>query len=279
MNILTIDVEEWFHCDFISKGNNWSNYEVRIHNSTDFILDVLTLYNRKATFFILGWVADKYPDIIRKIYSQGHEIGCHSMKHELVYKLTPSDFRKDTRIALDTIENIIGEKVILYRAPAFSITKDTPWAFEILNELGITHDSSVFPAKHDYGGFPNFRNREPSFIETNGISIKEFPINTLDIFNQSIVFSGGGYFRLTPYYLIKKWAAKSNYVMSYFHPRDFDKDQPVLQHLPLIRKFKSYYGLKGAGAKFDSYVYDFKTISLLDASKKYDWTKADRFIF
>ena len=278
MNILTIDVEEWFHCDFISKGHNWSNYEVRIHNSTDFILDVLTLYNRKATFFILGWVADKYPDIIRKIYSHGHEIGCHSMKHELVYKLTPSEFRKDTRIAIDTIENIIGEKVILYRAPAFSITKDTPWAFEILSELGITHDSSVFPAKHDYGGFPNFRNREPSFIETNGILIKEFPINTLDIFNQSIVFSGGGYFRLIPYYLIKKWAAKSNYVMSYFHPRDFDKDQPVLQHLPLIRKFKSYYGLKGSGTKFDRYISDFKTSSMLDASKKCDWTKANKII-
>jgi len=278
MNILTFDIEEWFHCDFISKDYNWSNYEIRIHNSTDFILNVLTLYNRKATFFILGWVADKYPEIIKKIHNQGHEIGCHSMQHELVHRLTPNEFRKDTRIALDTIENIIGEKVVMYRAPAFSITKDTPWAFEILNELGITHDSSVFPAKHDYGGFPNFRNLEPSLIETNSILIKEFPINTLKIFNQSIVFSGGGFFRLFPYYLIKKWATDSNYVMSYFHPRDFDKDQPVLQHLPPMRKFKSYYGLKGSGAKFDRYISDFKTSSMLDASKKCDWTKANKII-
>ena len=278
MNLLTFDIEEWFHCDFISGMKNWSNYEVRIYENTDFILNTLSKYNRKATFFILGWVADKHPDIVKKIYAEGHEIGCHSMKHELVHRFNPQQFKEDTQNALTVIEQVIGEKVIMYRAPAFSITKDTPWAFEILNELGITHDASVFPAKHDYGGFPCFGNSEPTIIETNGVFIKEFPINTLKIFNQSIVFSGGGFFRLFPYYLIKKWTTESDYVMTYFHPRDFDNNQPMLQHLPLMRKFKSYYGLKGSGAKFDRYLSEFNTTSVLEVSKKFDWNNAKKII-
>ena len=276
MNILTFDIEEWFHCDFISDESNWSNYEVRIYENTDFILDTLALHNRKATFFILGWIAEKYPGIVRKIYNEGHEIGCHSMKHRLVHNLTPNEFKKDTQVALNVIENIIGEKVIMYRAPAFSITKETPWAFEILNELGISHDASIFPAKHDYGGFPTFGKSEPSLIETNGTFIKEFPMNIHEILYRPIVFSGGGFFRLFPYKLIKRWSGDSDYIMSYFHPRDFDKGQPMLDHLPLIRKLKSYYGLKNAGIKFGRYISDFSTTTILDASMKYNWDTAKK---
>jgi hypothetical protein len=192
--------------------------------------------------------------------------------------MTPQQFREDTSSALNEIEQIIGEKVIMYRAPAFSITKQTPWAFEILNELGITHDASIFPAKHDYGGFPDFGNSVPSIIETNGTFIKEFPMSIHKILNKSIVFSGGGFFRLFPYNMIKKWTIDSGYVMTYFHPRDFDKDQPMLQHLPLMRKFKSYYGLKNSGAKFDKFISDFSTMSILDVSKKYNWDMAKKNI-
>ena len=166
----------------------------------------------------------------------------------------------------------------MYRAPAFSITKETTWAFEILNELGITHDASVFPSKHDYGGFPSFGNSEPSIIEINGISIKEFPMNIHKIFNRSIVFSGGGFFRFFPYKLIKKWTTESDYVMTYFHPRDFDKGQPVLRHLPLMRKFKSYYGLKNSCFKFDKFISDFSTMSIMDVSNKYNWDMAKKYI-
>jgi len=278
MKILTFDIEEWFHCDFISGDENWSNYEVRIHKNTDFILNTLSKYNRKATFFILGWIAKKYPEIVMKIYNEGHEIGCHSMKHELVHRFTPKQFRKDTQNALTVIEQVIGEKVIMYRAPAFSFTKDTPWAFEILYELGITHDASIFPAKHDYGGFPDFGNSEPSIIETKGIFIKEFPMNIRKALNKSIVFSGGGFFRLFPYYMIKKWTKQSDYVMTYFHPRDFDKDQPMLKHLPLMRKFKSYYGLKHSSTKFDRFISDFNTTSIIEVSEKFDWNTAKKHI-
>lgn len=278
MNILTFDIEEWFHCDFISDDKSWSNYEVRIHKSTDFILDVLSKYNRKATFFILGWIAKKYPEVVKKIYAEGHEIGCHSMQHKLIHSMTPNQFREDTSRALNEIEQLLGEKVIMYRAPAFSITKETTWAFEILNELGITHDSSIFPSKHDYGGFPEFGKSEPSIIETNGIYIKEFPINTFKFLSKSIVFSGGGFFRLFPYYLIKKWTIESDYVMTYFHPRDFDKGQPMLSHLPLKRKFKSYYGIKGSGPKFEKFIFDFSTTSILNVSRNFDWASSKKYV-
>jgi peptidoglycan-N-acetylglucosamine deacetylase len=273
MYILTFDIEEWFHCDFISDSSTWNNYETRIYESTDRILQLLNEKNLKGTFFILGWIADNYPDVIKKIHKHGHEIGCHSLAHDLVHRMNPKTFLKDTETAIKTLEDIIGEKITLYRAPGFSITEKTPWAFEILHHLGIEIDCSVFPAEHDYGGFPNFGDSKPARIRYNGIEIKEFPMNTHKFFNRNVVFSGGGFFRLFPYLLIKKWTGESPYVMSYFHPRDFDHGQPMLHQLPLMRKFKSYYGLKGAFNKFDKWLTDFETMSLREAHDKIDWEK------
>lgn len=273
MYILTFDIEDWFHCDFISDNSTWAKYETRIFESTDRILQLLDEKNRKGTFFMLGWIARNYPKVVEKIHNQGHEIGCHSSMHDLVHRMNPNTFLKDTDISIKTIEEIIGEKITLYRAPGFSITEKTPWAFEILSKLGIEIDCSVFPAEHDYGGFPNFGDSMPARIRYNGIEMKEFPMNTHKIFNRNIVFSGGGFFRLFPYFLIKKWTSESQYVMSYFHPRDFDYRQPMLKQLPLIRKFKSYYGLKGAFKKFEKWLTDFETLSLRQAHDKINWEK------
>ena len=274
MNILTFDIEEWFHCDFISDHSTWNKYESRIHASTEKILHLLAKKNRKGTFFILGWIAENYPKVVKLIHEHGHEIGCHSFYHDLVHRMQPDSFTKDTERSIKTIEDIIGEKVVIYRAPGFSITESTPWAFEILYQLGIIIDCSVFPAKHFYGGFAAFGESGPALIQFNGNELKEFPMNTKKLFNSNIVFSGGGFFRLFPYSLIKNWTAESHYVMSYFHPRDFDHDQPMLPHLPLIRKFKSYYGLKGAFNKFEKWLDDFETLSLLEADKQINWNKA-----
>lgn len=273
MNILSFDIEEWFHCDFISHKNTWDNYEVRIYKSVDLILQHMADKKLKGTFFILGWIAEKYPEIVKKIFALGHEIAAHSYYHELVHIMTRDEFYDDTRKVLDKIQDITGEKVIIYRAPAFSITEKTLWAFEVLAELGIEYDCSIFPSNHDYGGFPSFGQSQPAIINVNGIHIKEFPINTIKILNKDIVFSGGGFFRLFPYFLIKKWTNASPYVMSYIHPRDFDHGQPMLPQLPLIRKFKSYYGLNRSYKKYQKWTNDFKTYSLLDASKLIDWSK------
>lgn len=274
MNILTFDIEDWFHCDFISENSTWSNYNTRIFESTEKILNKLEEKNRKGTFFVLGWIANKYPEVVRKIQKNGHEIACHSFSHDLVHNLNQDDFYRDTEKSVKTLEDITGEKILIYRAPGFSITEQTPWAFEILDKLGIQIDCSVFPAKHDYGGFPNFGESEPALITVNGITIKEFPMNIKKLGAKNIVFSGGGFFRLFPYPIIHNWTKESDYVMSYFHPRDFDSGQPMLQHLPLIRKFKSYYGLKGAFSKFEKWLDDFETTSLLQADKKIDWGKS-----
>lgn len=269
--LLSFDIEEWFHCDFYSDKNNWDKLEVRIFKNMDFILEKLSLYNKKGTFFILGWIAEKYPEIVKQIYEQGHEIGCHSMYHDLVYNFNSNEFKNDLISALQRIEDVIGEKVVLYRAPAFSINENCLWAFEILSELGITHDASVFSGNHDFGGFNSFKQFEPFVFRINGCEIKEFPMNAHFFLNKAIIFSGGGYFRLIPYQGFKYFSKKSNYVMTYFHPRDFDSQQPILWHLPFSRLFKSYYGLNNAKFKFDKLLSEHASNTILEFSKTTNW--------
>jgi peptidoglycan-N-acetylglucosamine deacetylase len=273
MIVLTFDIEEWFHCDFISDASLWDNYEVRIHSNTDLILDTLQERKLKGTFFILGWIAERYPEVVKKIVLQGHEIGCHSYMHNLVHQMDPKSFKRDTELSLKLLEDIAGKKVVIYRAPGFSITEKTPWAFEVLADLGVEIDCSIFPSTRDYGGFAYFGESYPSIIETNGIQMKEFPMNIFEILKFQLVFSGGGYFRISPYFLIHFLAKRSDYVMSYFHPRDFDYDQPVIPHLPLQRKFKSYVGLRKAFPKFLNWISDFQVMSVGEAFEQINWEK------
>lgn len=273
MNILTIDVEEWFHIlDHESTKNidNWSNYESRIEKNVDRIIEILERSNTKATFFCMGWIAEKYPNIIKKI-SNKFEIGSHSNIHQLVYEQNETIFKNDLLYSLNLLENLIGKKVTSYRAPGFSITENTKWAFEILVQHGIEIDCSVFPAARAHGGFPSYNAPKPSIIQYNGIQIKELPINYTNLLGKPVIFSGGGYFRLFPYSLIKKWTNESEYIMSYMHPRDFDSSQPIIQDLPLARKFKSYVGLKSAQTKFEKWLQDFEFIDITEANKRIDW--------
>lgn len=274
MNILTFDIEEWFHIldnDSTKTEKEWNNYEVRIHKNADRILTFLQDSNQSATFFCLGWIAKKYPDVIRKIDNNGYEIGCHSKNHQLVYEQNKKVFKNDIESSIKTIEDVIGKKVISYRAPGFSITKNEIWAFEELIKLGIEIDSSVFPARRGHGGFPEFYPAQPSIIDIAGKQLKELPINTQKILGKSMVFSGGGYFRLFPYFLIKKYTKNANYVMTYFHPRDFDKNQPMIKDLPLFRKFKSYYGLGNTMRKLQKWTSDFKFVDIRTAIDNIDW--------
>lgn len=274
MNILTFDIEDWYNCDFLNQDYNWDKYEVRIYESVDKILNELSDRNLSATFFCLGWLAEKHPDVIKKIHQNGHHIGCHSYQHDLVYNLDEKSFRADILKAKNLIENVIGEPIVAYRAPGFSITENNIWALEIIAELGFEYDCSLFPAKHDYGGFQNYGQAEPSIIILpSGKTIKEFPMSIKKVWNKSIVFSGGGFFRFFPYYLIKNWSKDSNYLMTYFHPRDFDPNQPVVKNLPLIRKYKSYVGLSKSFDKFKNFLNDFDFISVLDADKIINWEK------
>ena len=163
-----------------------------------------------ATFFILGWVAEKHPDIVKRIHENGYEIGSHSYMHQLVYSQTRDEFKEDLKRSIQLLEDVSGDKVRYFRAPGFSITEKSLWAFEIIHELGIEIECSVFPANRAHGGLPSYGHNCPSIINYNGISLKELPINTHSFMGQKIVFTGGGYFRLLPYKLIKKWTKKSD---------------------------------------------------------------------
>lgn len=276
MNILTFDVEEWFHLlDFdATRGEEqWGKYEVRIYENVERILNLLEETNTKATFFIIGWVAKTYPDLVRKI-AEKYEIGSHTMTHQLVWQQSPQEFRNDVEASVKLLEDITGQKVTSFRAPGFSIRESEKYAFEILHELGITTDCSVFPAQHAHGGMPSYTEPVPSIIKYNGVQIEEFPVTYKDIAGKHLIYSGGGYFRLFPYPLIKKWSKESDrYLMSYIHPRDLDGGQPVLEGLPLARRFKSYVGVKGAEKKLRNYLTDFDFMDIQSARKIIDWDK------
>lgn len=275
MKILTFDIEEWFHIlDNVSTEGpeRWTNYEERIYQNVDRILELLDRHELKATFFILGWIAEEYPDLVKKISNLGHHIGSHSNLHQLCYNLSKKEFKEDTKKSIYRLEDLIGKKVNCYRAPGFSIQYKNRWALEILQELGIEIDCSIFPANHAHGGFKEINMAEPFVINTQKGSLKEFPINTVPFLGNNLVYSGGGYFRLMPYMLIRHWSSKANYVMTYFHPRDFDATQPMIKELSLFRRFKSYNGLKTAYAKLDKWLEAEQFINLSEAEAMTNWS-------
>ncbi len=272
--ILTFDIEEWFHIldnESTKTEKEWGNYECRIYKNMDRIFRILQDYDIKATFFCLGWIADKYPDLIKKIDDLGYEIGTHSHMHQLAYEMNKNEFEEDLKCSIHTLESIIGKKIKTYRAPGFSITKNNLWTFEILNKLGIENDCSIFPANRAHGGIPSFTRKTPCLIRYNGIQLKEFPINTSKILGKEVIFSGGGYFRSMPYQLIKKMTRETDYVMTYFHPRDFDYKQPAIEGLGLIRRFKSYYGLRNCERKLKLWLKDFDFVDVRTYDQRIDW--------
>lgn len=277
MNILTFDIEEWFHIldnNSTKTEADWAKYPSRIHENMERIFQLLEQTNQQATFFCLGWVARKHPDIIRAIAERGYEIATHSDLHQLAYEQSRTEFKNDLERSVKALEDISGKKIRAYRAPGFSIKQENKWVFEVLIENGIEVDCSVFPAKRSHGGFEQFGVAEPCWIDIDGMRLKEFPINTVNGFGQSLIFSGGGYFRLLPYPILQFLTKQSDYVMTYFHPRDFDFNQPMIEELSRVRKFKSYYGLAGCLNKLQDLMTDFPFIDLASAEKLVDWKTA-----
>lgn len=276
MNILTFDIEDWYHIldnESSRTEAQWASFAARLDGNTDRLLGLLAETGLRATFFCLGWVAEKHPDVVKRIHAAGYEIGSHSHRHQLVYEQRPEEFKSDLERSIKRLEDLTGTKVRAYRAPGFSITRSNTWAFAALKENGIEIDSSVFPASRAHGGFADFGTAQPALIEHDGALLKEFPINTFELAGRRLIFSGGGYFRLLPYPVIRRMMAASPYVMTYFHPRDFDPDQPVLPGLRWYRVFKSYYGLRSSFDKLKRLVRDFAFVDLAAAERNVDWTK------
>lgn len=289
MNLLTFDIEEWY-LNLQKNGPKDKNVEYDTYLNA--ILAKLADNQLKATFFCVGEMGRLFPHVIRKIQSEGHEIGCHSNIHTWLNKMSVDECREDTRCAIDSLEQCIGSKVKSYRAPAFSVGADNTWAFQILSEYGIELDASVFPLKRDFGGFENFGQKQPCIISYNGLKIKEFPVNTSRLLGKEIVYSGGGYFRFYPYRIVNSLLEKSPYSMCYFHIGDLLPDaQKVMSKKQYesyfkergtlltryLRYFKSNIGKKNA---FDNMCKlldnkGLKFVNIQEADKLIDWERVD----
>ena len=266
MKFITFDIEDWFHIlDHPETANpsSWDKFESRIDHGVGLILDLMEKHDLKGTFFCLGWIAEKHPHIIKRIDAAGHHIGTHSYYHRLAYEQTEDEYRKDLSNSIKILSDLTGKTIDAYRAPGFSIKESNLWAFDVMAEEGIKYDSSVFPANRAHGGLPQFTTDQPCKIITKkGYEIIELPMNTASLLGQKYVFSGGGYFRLLPEWYLKKLFKSQDYVMTYFHPRDFDGGQPVIPGLSIFRRFKSYYGIKISKRKLEHIVdcYSFNTL-------------------
>ena len=269
VNILTVDVEDYFQVENfkkVIKFSEWEKYESRVEKNTEKILEILAEKNVKATFFVVGWIAERFPHLIKRIHNEGHKIASHTYKHQLIYTQTPQEFRSDLRKSKIILEDIIQEKILGFRAPSYSITKNSLWALEILMEEGFSYDSSIFPIYHDRGGLP-FAERFPFKIYNHKYYIWEFPISTFKILNQNIPFSGGGYLRFFPYrvisWMIKRLNQKNRPAIVYIHPWELDPYQPKIK-VNFLCKVRHYYNLEKTEKKLRKLLDDFKFVSVED---------------
>jgi polysaccharide deacetylase family protein (PEP-CTERM system associated) len=265
LNALSIDVEEYFHPEEIQASvgsDQWATLPSRVEDQVSRVLDLLAARNVKATFFILGWVAKHNPRCARAIVAAGHEVSCHSYAHQLVYRLTPGEFRKDTQLAVKVIEDACGVRPMIYRAPSYSITKESLWALETLVECGFTHDSSIYPISHDRYGIPGFE-RRAHIIQTPSGPIHEIPAASVKISgNRILPIGGGGYLRLLPYRYTSAGIRRLNRheqepACIYFHPWEIDPEQPRLAS-GAIASLRTYTGLRGMTRKIDRLITDFQ---------------------
>jgi len=260
--LFTVDVEDWFHIPGSPKGQNvaeWKSLPSYVSKNFRIMLEIFAAKKVRVTCFFLGWVAEHFPELVQEAWNQGHEIACHGYSHDLVYEMTPEEFLDDIRKAKLIIENITGSPVLGYRAPCFSITKDTPWFFDKLLQAGYQFDSSVFPGAHRFGGLKT-SNWDPSEIDTASGRIAEFPITVARAVGRPMCFFGGGYLRLFPYPLIKKMGMQvlqeGRPVIFYAHPREIDPSHPRLPMNPMAR-FMSYVNLSTVRSKIEMILDDF----------------------
>jgi polysaccharide deacetylase family protein (PEP-CTERM system associated) len=263
LNALTIDVEDYFQVNAFARQiqtKEWASYPLRVEQNTHRILDMLDeLGGIKATFFILGWVAERIPALVREIQRRGHEIACHGYGHQLIYSIGPQKFREDVSRARIILEDICGERVVGYRAPSYSITTKSLWALDILVKEGFNYDSSIFPVIHDTYGIRD-ASRFPGTITCASGTIREFPLSTLPLCvlgkEYRLPIAGGGYLRLFPAWVVRKSIEKINArenhpAVLYFHPWEIDPEQPRIK-AGYKSRFRHYLNLHKTEGKLRS---------------------------
>lgn len=271
-NALSVDVEDWFQVgafENVISRDSWPALDCRVERNTDALLTMFDAAQIKATFFTLGWVAERYPALMRRIADAGHELANHGSNHDRVFTLTPKSFAADIDRARKTIEDSSGAKVSGYRAPSFSIDQRTPWAHEVLAEQGYAYSSSVAPIKHDHYGWaeaPRF-----AFRPVAGADLIEIPVTTAEFAGRRLAAGGGGFFRLLPY-AFSRWAIRQvndkaqRPAIIYFHPWEIDPGQPRVANAPLKSKLRHYTKLKAMAPKLERLIADFR------------WDRLDRIV-
>jgi len=270
INALTVDVEDWFHVQAFSHiypSSEWDFQKAHIVGNVIRTLEILREYDTKATFFILGWVAEKFPEIVGLIYDAGHEIASHSQYHRLVYNLTPEEFKKDLMQSILQIERAADVTVKGYRAPSFSIRPEMKWVWEIMAESGIDYDSSVFPVRHDTYGSPSAPRFAYGIKAGEEKTILEIPPSTLRLFGTNVPVAGGGYLRIFPYWFISRSIRKINAegqpAVVYFHPWELDVNQQRV-NAGLRSRMRHYTNLKAFEGKLRRLLADFRFSTVSD---------------
>lgn len=263
-NALTVDVEDYFHVSAFANSidqREWDRHPLRVEKNTHSLLDLFDEYQVKATFFILGWVAERKKELVSEVAKRGHEVACHGYSHQLIYNQSPEVFRQETGRAKDILEDIVQHPVRGYRAASYSITEKSKWALDILAEAGFVYDSSIFPVRHDRYGIPDSPAHPYKLKTPAGHSIIEFPLSTAKIINYRLPIAGGGYFRLYPYWLSKAGLKQVNRQQKpfifYLHPWEIDPEQPKIS-ASWFSRFRHYNNLDKCEDRLRNLMHDFQ---------------------
>ena len=263
---MTIDVEDYYHVSAFERvitPNDWADLPSRVEQNTRQLLTLFASHEVKATFFVLGWVAERYPELVREIAAAGHEIASHGFSHQLVYQQTPAVFRQETERSKKLLEDLSGQPISGYRAASYSITAKSLWALDILAELGFRWDSSIFPVRHDRYGMPDTPTHPYRLQTAQGNSLIEYPLTTARLLGMTLPAAGGGYFRLYPYWLSRfLFNRASNHsqqpAIFYLHPWEIDPEQPRFDNASWLSRFRHYNNLEHCQGRLEQLMRDFR---------------------
>jgi polysaccharide deacetylase family protein (PEP-CTERM system associated) len=271
VNAFTVDVEDYFHVAALSSvitRDSWASREYRAEANTDRLLALLAERGVHGTFFVLGWVAERSPQLVRRIADAGHEVACHGFSHRLIYQQDEPEFREETARAKKCLEDLSGKPVLGYRAASFSITRDSLWALDALIDLGFRYDSSVYPIRHDLYGLPDARPEPNRIAAPSGRTLAEFPMSAARFFGLTVPVSGGGYFRILPYWLTRAGLKQINErgarpFSFYLHPWELDPGQPRIR-AGLFSRFRHYTNLARCEARLLRVLTEFSFAPMRD---------------
>ncbi len=269
LNAFTVDVEDYFHVAALSSAiprDSWASRELRVEANVERLLTILADHGVQATFFVLGWLAERTPALVRRIAAAGHEIACHGYSHQLVYKQSPQEFREETVRAKAFLEDTIGHAVHGYRAASFSVTRQSLWALDVLIDAGFRYDSSIFPIHHDLYGLPGATPEPHRVSAPSGRTLAEFPMSAASYLGLQVPVSGGGYFRILPYWLTHAGLTQINERRGrpfafYLHPWELDTGQPRIK-VGAFSRFRHYTNLSRCEARLRRLLKDFEFTSM-----------------